>query len=452
MNETVHKIDTGYRPHHVQSELHASLASHRFAVVVAHRRMGKTVWAVNTCIHAALTTTRSDARFAYIAPYFRQSKQVAWDYFKQFCHMIPGISFNESELRIDFPNGSRIRLYGGDNPDSLRGIYLDGVVLDEVADMRPNVWGEVIRPTLADRKGWAIFIGTPKGINLFYEMYQTSLRESDWFSGIFRATDTGLIDDGELEAARKSMTEQEFAQEFLCDFTANKGNVLIPIGLSVEASKRDIHDMDVKGAVRVLGVDVARYGEDNSVIFPVVGLKAYDPLVFDKISNVDLAQQLIRKIDDFEPDFVRVDAGRGEGVIDYLRSHGYSCTEVNFGGRPRSNYYSNARAEMWDGTKKWLESGGCIPDLPKLVSELSTPEFEFNPSNKMVIESKEKMRKRGMGSPDYADALALAVGLPLQRSGHSGGGSGAIKKVGGGLKTMGRFVSKANKSVLRSLR
>lgn len=448
---TTHEIDLGYKPHHVQEELHREMASHRFSVVVAHRRMGKTVWAVNTVIHAALTTTKPDARFAYIAPYFRQSKQVSWDYFKQFCHMVPGVKFNESELRIDFPNGSRIRLYGGDNPDSLRGIYLDGVVLDEVADMRPNVWGEVIRPTLADRKGWAIFIGTPKGINLFYEMYQTAMGEPDWFCKVYRATDTGLVDSDELDAARRSMTEQEFAQEFLCDFTASKGNVLIPVTLSVEASKRELHDTEVQGAIRVLGVDVARYGEDRSVMFPVVGLKAYPPHVYDNISNVEFAQQIMRKVDVFEPDYVRIDAGRGEGVIDYLRSQNYACTEVNFGGRPFSNYYANARAEMWDGMKKWLESGGTIPDIPELISELSAPEFEFNPSNKMVIESKEKLRKRGLRSPDYADALALAVGVPLKKGG-GGGANNNIRKTGGGMKTLKRFANKGKSKVLKSIR
>jgi len=136
-------------------------------VIVAHRRWGKTYWAINTLIHAALTAKRQDSRYAYIAPFYKQAKQVAWDYFKQFTHMLPKVSYNEAELTVTLHNGAKIRLYGGDNPDSLRGIYLDGVVLDEVADMRPNVWGEVIRPTLADRMGWAMFIGTPKGVDMF---------------------------------------------------------------------------------------------------------------------------------------------------------------------------------------------------------------------------------------------------------------------------------------------
>jgi len=436
-------IEYPYDPHIHQRKIHDEMRKKRFGVIVCHRRFGKTYYAINTLILSALASKRPDARFAYIAPFYKQAKQVAWDYFKEFCHVIPGVAYNEAELRIDFPNGSRIRLYGGDNPDTLRGIYLDGVVLDEVADMRPNVWGEVIRPTLTDRKGWAIFIGTPKGIDLFYEIYQKALKEPDWFTAIYRADETGLIADDELEKARREMTEQQYAQEFLCDFTASTGNTLIPITLAVEASKRIINDANVRGGVKVLGVDVARYGDDRSIIFPVQGLKAYEPIVFDDISNVDLAQAVIGKIRSFEPDYVRIDAGRGEGVIDFLRSQGYRCTEVNFGGQPQSAYYQNARAEMWHGMKKWLEAGGAIPAIPELISELASPEYQFSTANKMVLESKEKMRDRGLRSPDYADALALAVGVPLKA--RNGDASMQVRNKSEGLNTSKRFESKGRR-------
>jgi hypothetical protein len=427
-----------YQPHKHQTLLHEYMAKHRFGVVVCHRRFGKTYWAVNALIHAALTAKLPNSRYAYIAPYYKQAKQVAWDYFKQFTHMIPNVQYNEAELRIDFPNGARIRLFGGDNPDALRGIYLDGVVLDEVADMRPNVWGEVIRPTLSDRIGWAVFIGTPKGIDLFYETYQKALVTDGWFAQIYRADETGIIPDSELTKARAEMTEQQYAQEFLCSFTTSTGNTLIPISLAVEASKRSLMDIDVQGGVRVLGVDVARYGDDRSVIFPVQGLKAYPPKVFSGVNNVDLARHVMATIDDFKPDYVRIDAGRGEGVIDYLRSHRYKCTEVNFGATPISNYYQNARAEMWHGLKKWLEAGGAIPEIPELLSELSAPEYHFSTANKLVLESKEKMKERGLRSPDYADALALAVGYPLKAS-SSGDATNVVRNKSTGLKTAARF-------------
>jgi hypothetical protein len=248
---------------------------------------------------------------------------------------------------------------------------------------------------------------------------------------VYRADETSLIPDHELEAARREMSEQQYAQEFLCSFTTSTGNTLIPITLAVEASKRKKLDIEVKGGVKVLGVDVARYGDDRSVIFPVIGLKAYEPIVMQGVDNVELARRLIAKIDDFEPHYVRIDAGRGEGVIDYLRSHRYKCTEVNFGAAPLSAYYQNARAEMWHGLKKWLEAGGSIPEIPELISELASPEYSFSSANKMVLETKEKMKDRGLRSPDYADALALAVGYPLRAN----DATNVVKNTSAGLTT-----------------
>jgi hypothetical protein len=109
--------------------------------------------AINHLIRASLMCQRERGRYAYISPTYRQGKAVAWDYLKHYSDPIPGRSFNESELRVDMPNGAQIRLYGADNPDALRGIYLDGVVLDEYGLMQGKVWSEVLRPALADRRG-----------------------------------------------------------------------------------------------------------------------------------------------------------------------------------------------------------------------------------------------------------------------------------------------------------
>lgn len=191
----------------------------RWAVMVAHRRAGKTVACINDLLRAALTCDKPDGRYAYIAPQFNQAKDVAWLYIRRFAGVVPGAEFNESELRCDLPNGARIRLYGADNPDRLRGIYLDGVVLDEYADMRPSIWGEVLRPLLADRKGWAVWIGTPKGRNAFYETWEGAEAQG-WFRLMLKASETGLIDAEELEAARSQMTPEQYEQEFECSFEA----------------------------------------------------------------------------------------------------------------------------------------------------------------------------------------------------------------------------------------
>lgn len=192
----------------------------RWAVMVAHRRAGKTVACVNDLIRAALTEGKQDARYAYIAPQFNQAKDVAWMYLKRFCGVIPGAEFNESELRVDLPNGARIRLYGADNPDRLRGIYLDGVVLDEYADMRPSVWGEIVRPLLTDRQGWAVFIGTPKGRNAFWSVWDQAAANDRWFRLMLRASETGILPADELSDAQGDMTPEQYAQEFECSFEA----------------------------------------------------------------------------------------------------------------------------------------------------------------------------------------------------------------------------------------
>ena len=115
-------------------------------------------------------------------------------------------------------NGAKIRLYGGDNPDALRGTFLDGIVLDEYADMRPRIWGEIIRPLLSDRLGWAVFIGTPKGHNAFWDIYNNATKSDDWYAKTLRASQTGLISAEELRDAATVMTQDQYLQEFECDF------------------------------------------------------------------------------------------------------------------------------------------------------------------------------------------------------------------------------------------
>lgn len=171
-------------------------------------------------IDAALRCEKPSPRFAYVAPYYAQAKDVAWQYVKQYGGRIPGSATHESELRLDLPNGGRVRLYGAENYDRLRGLYFDGVVLDEAGDMDPRAWPEVIRPALSDRAGWATFIGTPKGRNSFFDTYEMSKREGDWFSLMLRASETGIVSASELEDAKRLLSPEVFEQEYECSFEA----------------------------------------------------------------------------------------------------------------------------------------------------------------------------------------------------------------------------------------
>ena len=192
----------------------------RFACLVYHRRAGKTVAAVNDLLRDVLTCPRPNPRVAYISPLYKQSKAVAWDYAKHYALHVEGAQPNESELRIDFPHGGRFQLFGADNYDALRGMYFDAVVLDEPADFPVNAWPTVIRPTLSDRKGKATFIGTPKGKNEFWEIYEHARKDATWYCHLLKASESGLVDADELADAKKVMGLDRFDQEFECSFEA----------------------------------------------------------------------------------------------------------------------------------------------------------------------------------------------------------------------------------------
>lgn len=215
-------VELDYEPRPLQWALHAALDTNRFVVAVCHRRFGKTVCAVNQLIKGALTSKRPRPRYHYIAPTFRQGKAACWDYLKHFASAVPNWEKNESELRVDFPNGGQVQILGADNPDSMRGIYSDGAVFDEYGLQPPNVFTEVMRPALADRIGWAMFIGTPNGKNQFYDIVQQAKgTAAGWFFAEYRASDTGIVDPKELEAAQAVMTKDEYQQEFECSFEAS---------------------------------------------------------------------------------------------------------------------------------------------------------------------------------------------------------------------------------------
>jgi phage terminase large subunit len=191
----------------------------RWGIMVAHRRAGKTVACINDLIRRATMCPYPYGRYAYVAPYLAQAKEVAWAYLTRYAQPIT-VDKNEGELWVELPNGARIRIHGADNPDRLRGAYLDGLILDEYADMRPSVWGEVIRPMLADRKGWATFIGTPKGRNEFHKLWVEAEWRPGWFRLMLKASESGILDEEELQSNRETQTPEQYSQEFECSFDA----------------------------------------------------------------------------------------------------------------------------------------------------------------------------------------------------------------------------------------
>ena len=211
-------IEINYKPREQAKEFHNR--KQRFAVLVAHRRFGKTVAAVNDLIKSCFDINLPNVRVAYIAPYLSQAKAVAWDYALEYTRDIPHIKVNHSELRIDFPNGARFRLFGGDNYNAIRGLFFDHVCIDEFADFPASAYPTVIRPATVDRKGKITIIGTPKGKNEFWEMYEYAKGHKDWWCKMYRASETDILDTLELEEAKNAMGEDRYEQEFECSFEA----------------------------------------------------------------------------------------------------------------------------------------------------------------------------------------------------------------------------------------
>lgn len=414
-----YSVTIPYKPRYPQTIIHKELESHRFCVLITHRQMGKTVCSVNHLLKSALKNKKPAARYFYIAPFLKQAKLIAWEYLKRFTAPLPDVIVNETELSVRLPNQAKIWITGADNRDSLRGTYADGVVLDEYAQIKPDVFSEIIRPMLLSRAGWTLFTGTPKGQNQFYELYQSALKAAVemphlWWVGVFRADETGIISEEELKVIQAQTPPNIFRQEYLCDFSASAENVLISMDEISAACRRKYGRGEICGAPRIIGVDPARFGSDRSVIVCRQGVQAFEPRIFTKIDNMALAAHVAAAIQQFHPDAVFIDAGCGGGVIDRVRQLGFEVTEVPFGGAPlKPGQYANKRAEMWGEMARWLKQGGAIADLAELKADLASATYEFDAANRLKLEPKEKIKERCGRSPDLADALALTFAMPV---------------------------------------
>ena len=239
------EIQIPYEPRPLQEKIHNELK--RFNVICCHRRFGKTVFAINHLIMTACEIR--NARLAYIAPTYRQGKAVAYDYLKEYTDplMKLGGKRHETELKVDLWNGSRIQIFGSDNPDALRGLGFDGVVMDEFALMAPRTWTEVVRPAVSDKLGYVIFIGTPMGHNQFWDVYDLAKRiGGDWYAKLYRASETEIIPAEELKSARETMPHDQFEQEYECSFQAAVSGAFY--GKQIQKAERDN---------RICSVDIA---------------------------------------------------------------------------------------------------------------------------------------------------------------------------------------------------
>jgi hypothetical protein len=411
------QVGLGYFPRDWQKECHRQ--RRRFTVLALHRRAGKTELAIMELLDCALKFSQPLGLFFYVAPFLKQAKAIAWARLKARIEPMRQhgmVEINEGELSVTFKhNGAIIRVFGADNPDAMRGVRLDGAVIDEVAQIKPEVWQDVLQPALSDRKGWALFIGTPQGVNLFSELYFRSNALPDWHAARYTVFDTNAIDPDEVSRLKRDMSETSFAREYLCDFAAAGDDQLISLSDVESAAQRQMREDQVSFAAKILGVDPARFGDDRSVIFPRQGLAAGQPIIYRGIDNMTLASRVAAQIEEYKPDAVFIDAGNGGGVIDRLRQLGYDIIEINFGGKPADPRFLNKRAEMWWELREWIRMGGAIPNSVDLKQDLAAPIYWYDSAGRIQLEPKDDIKKRGLPSPDLADALALTFAHPVAK-------------------------------------
>ncbi len=417
-------ISFGYTPRKWQHNCHIN--KKRFSVYAVHRRAGKTELALMELLDKTLSFSEELGVFVYIAPFLKQAKAIAWNRLKfKLKEFIKynSIIINESDLSVVFNhNNAVLRLFGADNPDALRGLRIDGVVIDEISNIKPLVWNDILQPALSDRNGWALFIGTPAGTNIFSELFFKGIELPDWHVIKYTVNDTDSLDPNEIERLQRDMPVNSFAREYLCDFTASHENQLISLTDIYTASKRRYIASDFIEAPRIIGIDPARFGKDRSVIIIRQGVMVYQPLVFHDIDNMSLAAKVAEQINLHKPDATFIDSGYGFGIIDRLQQLNYNVIEINFGGKAQNkSQFLNMRSEMWWRMKEWIEDKGFLPNNTNLFQELSTPIYNFNASQQIILESKDSIKKRliNNASPDLADALAITFAYPVHKKWNS---------------------------------
>jgi hypothetical protein len=359
---------------------------------------------------------------AYIAPQRNQAKQVAWDYAKPYSRPIPGVKINEAELRIDYPNGGRLQLFGADNPDSLRGIYLDAACLDEFAQMPGSLLPEVIRPALSDRQGRLTIIGTPKGRNAFFDLYTRVQGDPDWFVRVHKASETGLVAKEELKAARQMMSEDEYSQEYECSWTAAIRGAYFAKELQAAEDKGRISTVAPDDALLThtawdLGVGDATaiwWWQEHGTEIRLIdyyeatgeGLKHYINVVADKKAEHGLTYGT-----HFAPHDIQVrELGTGQTRLEVAQQLG-----IHFHVLPRSSLEDGIDAARRLLNRTWIDRGRCQRGLECLWQyhkswDDKRQEFRLRPEHDFSSHGADAFRylamASGLGHNDWAEELS----------------------------------------------
>ena len=295
-------VEHKYVPREIFKNFHAR--PQRWAIDVVHRRGGKTVATINDTISRILyfqppvirgVQAREPGRFAYVAPYLNQARQIAWDYLKRYSLGLTK-KVSEGELSITYFNDAKFTLYGADNPDAFRGQYFDGIDLDEYGMMRPSLWSEVLLPTLVDRRGWATFIGTPNGPNHFRRLVRTAMEEPDrWFYENWPVSKTKLIPQEELDEMKKMMLPEEYAQEMECSFEASARGAFYSAEIMKAEEEERIRPMAANRDMPLHFIYDLGYRDDTATICFQDAVDGY-PIIHAEADNLRATEHYIRRI------------------------------------------------------------------------------------------------------------------------------------------------------------
>jgi len=379
---------------------------HQFIVICAGRRTGKTILSLMESVKTA--TTMDGANCWYIAPTYGMAKAIAWDELKQIMEQLRPFGWigkvYESDLLIRLANGSTIQLKGSDNEDALRGLGLDFVVLDEYAIMRRQVWDEILRPSVVDRKGRALFISTPKGYNHFHELYGKESSEPDkWKSYHFKTVDNPYIPKAEIEQAQRDMDARAFRQEFEASFETFGGQVFPDFdrhkhaakSLTFNAQMEYCLGMDFGWSAPTVTLFINVDTTDNVSVFAEQGVRETPIGVIAKKFN--------EIVPDKKPALIACDPA-GDNRNEAVGTSSVNELESIFG-YDAVRYVRNYPGIIQDGIdliRKWIRNGKLFID-PKCINLIQALEMYRYPDPKGDIRSEVPL-KDGV-SDHWIDAL-----------------------------------------------
>jgi len=396
-------------PHKYQVEILKAFdrGDSRFFLLNWHRRARKTTLALNILIREA--NRNDNCRYLYIAPTYKQAKQIVWRDPHMLDSYLPKECVkrkNETELFVEFTNGSILVICGADDPDSIRGIDCEGVVIDEWAMCKPIIWEEILRPIITQNfKRWAIFTFTPKGQNHAYTYWNRAQTKEweDWYTSFLNVENSGLLPESELVKAKREMHKNLYEQEFMCSFLADEDNTLISAASIEDLRNYKFFPMTRK---RLIACDPSQ-GGDECVIYYFNDYNVEDAIYLHENDTMAIVGQIAIMCVKYEVLDVAVDSiGLGKPIADRLREMGKRVHYINSSEKASNNeQFANRRAEMWWYLMELIQRHKIpYPEDELVRRQLCSVKFQpMGSRGRIKLEPKEKTRDLLGRSPDRAD-------------------------------------------------